>query len=46
MEKNIVATVKVHGGCGIISMFKTKETKNTEERKMKGMIITLHRNEK
>ena len=32
MEKNIVATVKVHGGCGIISMFKVKKKKNVKRK--------------
>ena len=43
---DVNTTLEVHSECGIMSMFKTKETKNTEERKMKGTIITLHRNEK
>ena len=38
---NVETVLEVNGEYGVISIFKVKEKKKTEERKMKGMLSTL-----
>ena len=44
--KNVETELELNGECGIISTFKLKEKKNTEERKMKGMLSTREETKK